>query len=211
MLSADEETEEEKSQEIKQLEFRILAAEIDCLAGLINADLKEKQEEFLSREIHEKILAVLAIHQADPLLLMSCWKYTKKYLSSRIVIHNSNILKKKLEKLNNCTNLLSYLGEGSYHKALKQCEQYLNMDATSSVKKENMSLEDQHNPLMNELLISIINIIELVRILWDLIWFILSLMLNLFHFGYGVWQKFHQIKSDFWHQMISFIRKDHCI
>jgi hypothetical protein len=72
MLSADEETEEEKSQEIRQLEFRILAAEIDCLAGLINADLKEKQEEFLSREIHEKILAVLAIHQADPLLLMSC-------------------------------------------------------------------------------------------------------------------------------------------
>jgi hypothetical protein len=38
------------------------------------------------------------------------------------------------------------------------------MDATSSVKKENMNLEDQHNPLMNELLISIINIIELVSI-----------------------------------------------
>jgi len=46
MLSSDEETEEEKSQEVKQLEFRILAAEIDCLAGLINAEM-EGQEEFL--------------------------------------------------------------------------------------------------------------------------------------------------------------------
>jgi hypothetical protein len=59
---------------------------------------------------------------------------------------------------------LPYLGGSSYEKALEKCEQYLNLDSSPNVKKERTNLENQHNPLMNKLLIAIINLIELVSL-----------------------------------------------
>lgn len=98
------------------------------------------------------------------MLLMSCCKYATEYFNERNVITSATICSKKLAKLDNCIKLLPYLGGSSYEKALEKCEQYLNLDTSNNVKKERTNLENQHNPLMNELLISIINLIELVSL-----------------------------------------------
>lgn len=52
-------------------------------------------------EIHEEILGVIALHQVDPMLLMSCCKYATEYFNERNVITSANICSKKLAKLDN--------------------------------------------------------------------------------------------------------------
>lgn len=162
-LSEESAEEGQKGQDVKQLEFKILSAEIDCLKELLKAKLSET-DNFLDDEIHEEILGVIALNQVDPILLISCCKYATEYFTERNVITSSTICSKKLAKLDNCVKLLPYLGGSSYEKALERCEQYLNIDFVASMKKEQLNLEDQHNPLMNELLIAIINLIELVSL-----------------------------------------------
>ena len=112
--------------------------------------------------MHEEILSILALHQADPLLLLSCCKYTTKYFGLTDVLYNPQTIQDKLWKLDNCTKLLPYLGGTSFEQALEQCEQYLNLESTTKTKRDRFNMEDQHNPLMNDLLIAIINVIELV-------------------------------------------------
>ena len=107
----------------------------------------------LVEKIHDEILSIVAMHQVDPILLISCCKYATKYFSQREVLYNEECLQ-KLSKMNNCTKLLGYLGEDKEYKStLEQCEQYF-------------SYESFHNPLMNELLIAIINLIQLVSPLY---------------------------------------------
>lgn len=111
--------------------------------------------------IHEEILEILSLDFVDPMLLISCCRYATEYFSERNVITNSKILNAKLPRIDNGLKLLPYLGGSNYEKALEKCEEYLNLD-TKSHSKERLNLENQHNPLMNQLLISIINLIELV-------------------------------------------------
>jgi hypothetical protein len=80
-LSEEIAEESSKSQEVRHLEFKILSAEIDCLKELLKAKLNDS-DNFLGTlyyliwstiedEIHEEILGVIALHQVDPMLLMS--------------------------------------------------------------------------------------------------------------------------------------------
>lgn len=160
-LSENEEEERNKTEADKQLEYKILAAQIDCLAGLLTSESAE-MDKFLQNKVHEEILSILSLYQVDPLLLLSCCNYAKKYFSHPEVIENTILLPMSLPKIDSWTKLLPYLGGNSFDKALKQCDKYLNLEATSSTQKENIDMSDQHNSLMNDLLISIINLIELI-------------------------------------------------
>lgn len=69
-LSDNDEEEKTKTQEQRQLEFRILSAQIDCLTGLMNSNI-DNSKEFFKSKVHENILSILALDRADPLLMIS--------------------------------------------------------------------------------------------------------------------------------------------
>lgn len=126
----------------------------------MNADVKEIFE-FLKDSVHEEILSILSLNQADPLLLLSCCEFAKTYFSHREVVNNVVLLGVKLPKIDNCTKLLPYLGGSAYQKALSECNKYLGLESGYSDKIK-LDISVQHNSLMNQLLISIINLIELI-------------------------------------------------
>jgi len=127
-LSEEFSEESEKSLDVKQLEFKILAAEINCLRELFKAKLSIT-DTFLGKfilfmnledEIHEEILGIIALNQVDPVLLISCCNYATEYFAERNVITSNAILSKKLSKLDNGLKLLPYLGGANYEKALEK-------------------------------------------------------------------------------------------
>ena len=160
-LTENEEEKNNKIEEQRQLEFKILTAQIDCLGGLLNWRSKEMKD-FVKQNLHEEILSILSLYDADPLLLLSCCKYTKAYFSHDKVRDDETLLEMRLPKIDNCTKLLQYLGGTSCEKALKQWDKYLNLEATNKLKNGKLDLSDQHNSLMNDLVISILNLIELI-------------------------------------------------
>lgn len=106
----------------------------------------------------DDILVVLTLYQADPLLLLSACKFTKVYLRIPLVLKEYHIVENKLSKLENCTRLLLYLGDTSFPATLKVANEYENIDLDS----KDCSLSDLSNPLMHQLFIAIIEIIQLM-------------------------------------------------
>lgn len=67
-----------------------------------------------------------------------------------------------LPRIDNGAKLLFYLGGSSFNETLRECDKYLDIQTSQSSKKDITDLSNLHNSLMNELIISIVNFIELI-------------------------------------------------
>jgi hypothetical protein len=119
-LTNKEEEKSNKTLEDRQMEFKILAAQIDCLGGIVIGSKENNSKDFLADNVHEEILSILSLHKVDPVLLISCCRYAKKYFSVREVINDQMLLENKLVKIDNCTKLLTYLNDTGFKTALEQ-------------------------------------------------------------------------------------------
>lgn len=103
--------------------YLTLAAEIDCLGGLLEADLA-KREAIIKDQIIDEMLQITSHYKTDPVLLTSICKFAKQLFTREEIKSNQVVIEPKLKKMQNLVQLLPYLGLKKYEDLLKMSRRY---------------------------------------------------------------------------------------
>jgi len=120
-----------------------LAAEIDCLGGLLKAEVK-KQEILTKQDLIENLLSLAAHHMTDPVLLSAICRFAKRLFKVDREKMPQGLMESCLKQMHNCVELVPYLGLKKYEEVIKLAEGY--QDPNSSAPKEKViSLQHCHD------------------------------------------------------------------
>ena len=112
------------------LKYLTLAAEINCLGGLLEAS-PEKRLFIIKDPVVDDLLSIISHYKTDPVLLSSICRFAKQLFSRKELINNHDLLAPKVKKMQNLVQLLPYLGLKKYEDLLKMTRRYYDLSAFS--------------------------------------------------------------------------------
>ncbi len=143
-----------------KLKYLNLAAEINCLGGLLEAN-QQKRKIIVEDPLIDDLLQITSHYKTDPVLLTSICHFARQYFSREEIRVNQKVLEKKAtEKMKNLVELIPYMGMKKYDDLLKMSRRYY--DSTAFAEREKATLLQHLDDLVvHELFISIIQLINL--------------------------------------------------
>jgi len=135
-----------------------LGAEINCLAGLLEAD-QPRRESIINDPLLDDLVQITSHYMTDPVLLASICRFAKQLFSREEVKTEPSYLESKLKRMQNLVQLVPYLGLKKYEELLKMSRKYY--DATAFAEREKaIQLQHLDDLVVHELFIAIVNLMN---------------------------------------------------